>query len=202
MWIARIHGPDRSAALEKGLRQWLGEDPLHSAEFELATDVWNESGGTPRGPLPGFGTERREAVHNRLLRPVLAAAVVAGLLIVAWVAYLPGGRAISTEKGEQRTVVLTDGSRITLNADSRVDVNFDRSVRTVVLRYGEAYFDVIHNGAQPFVVRAGDRQVVDLGTRFLVSRYGANDESVSVTVIEGRVAVAPLTDIHLTPSLP
>src|SRR5258708_40223401 len=44
VWVTDLHGPERSAALEAGLRRWLAEDPRHRQAFELATEAWQRSG--------------------------------------------------------------------------------------------------------------------------------------------------------------
>src|SRR3984957_19372065 len=47
VWVTDLHGPDRSAELEAGLRRWLAEDPRHEKAFELATEAWQRSGSLP-----------------------------------------------------------------------------------------------------------------------------------------------------------
>lgn len=91
--------------------------------------------------------------------------------------------------GETRLLVLKDGSKITLNADSRLRYpeNFDGKTREVYLE-GEAMFDVTHDPERPFIVHSGQLQTQVLGTVFNISAYpGA--EKMEVTVISGKVAV-------------
>jgi transmembrane sensor len=83
--------------------------------------------------------------------------------------------------------VLADGSHVTLNTDSVVEVRFSRGHRDVDLQRGEAQFDVAHDATRPFVVHTGMGTVTALGTRFDVRRY-AGDEAV-VTLLRGSVAV-------------
>jgi transmembrane sensor len=89
-------------------------------------------------------------------------------------------------RGEQRQVTLTDGSRMVVNTDSEVKVDFDARERTLDLLRGEAYFEVAKDPARPFVVRAGNATVRAIGTKFSVRR-DANETEVVVT--EGRVQV-------------
>lgn len=91
--------------------------------------------------------------------------------------------------GETRLLVLKDGSKITLNADSRLRYpeHFDEKTREVYLE-GEAMFDVTHDPERPFIVHSGQLQTEVLGTVFNISAYpGA--EKMEVTVISGKVAV-------------
>lgn len=198
-WIAKLHGPDRTPVLDAALRRWLAESPAHAKEFELATDVWNESSGLPGGPprsVPVTGWLWRP---NPLFQPLAAVATVC-LLIAGWLAYSWYDSRVATGIGEQKTVTLVDGTRVTLNTNSRLLVRYDQRVRRVVLSSGEAYFNVAHNEHWPFVVEAGDQKIVALGTSFVVRRTDPDRDSVTVTLLEGRVAVAPLTDPDVLPA--
>jgi transmembrane sensor len=91
-----------------------------------------------------------------------------------------------TRVGEQRLVVLKDGSRVRLNTNSRLIVRFRRDERRVVLARGEAFFEAAHDPARPFIVEADGARVRAIGTKFDVRR---DDASVKVTLLEGRVRV-------------
>lgn len=94
-------------------------------------------------------------------------------------------------KGEVFKVVLSDGTIVWLNADSKIKYpkyflkNLD--TREVVLE-GEAFFDVTHNASQPFIVKTNDIDVQVLGTKFNVSSYPINT-TVATTLVEGSVKV-------------
>ncbi|MGH8028225.1 MAG: FecR family protein [Pseudoxanthomonas sp.] len=96
--------------------------------------------------------------------------------------------AYSTSMGGLRTVVLSDGSQATLSSDSRIATSFSRGERRIDLQQGEAYFEVSKNPQRPFVVTAGGRQVVAVGTRFAVRRDSAD---LRVVVTEGTVRLQP-----------
>jgi len=93
-----------------------------------------------------------------------------------------------TGHGEQATHRLADNSVLHLNTDSAVTVRYSRTQRLVVLTSGEADFEVAHEGEREFRVLAGSAEVVDLGTKFDVRM---EPDSTVITVVEGRVAVAP-----------
>jgi transmembrane sensor len=112
---------------------------------------------------------------------------------------IPGSPDFVTAKGQQRRFSLPDGSRLTLDTDSAVDVAFSPGRRSLTLARGRALFDVERDPGRPFEVRAGDRQVVALGTRFDVR---VDPGRVRVRLFEGRVAVSPVgggTAVQLTP---
>jgi transmembrane sensor len=99
---------------------------------------------------------------------------------------------VATAVGEQRQLVLEDGTRVFLNTDTRIAVKYDQSVRRVELRRGEALFNVAKRSDWPFVVVAGDRQVKALGTSFVVRR---DAERIAVTLVEGSVLVTPVQPV-------
>jgi transmembrane sensor len=94
---------------------------------------------------------------------------------------------ISTPRGGQYQVILSDGSRVLLNAASslRFPVVFNKAFREVILS-GEAYFEVTKDKVKPFLVTAGGAQVKVLGTHFNVNAY-SGDSSVATTLLEGSV---------------
>jgi len=139
------------------------------------------------GPLENI---RRVPKGARLRWIALGAALAAVATIVIFVIG-KGSRdptLYATQIGEQRTVKLADGSVVELNAVSRIRVRFTAETRDVDLLQGQALFKVARNKARPFVVRSGDVRVRAVGTEFDVRRRAAG---TVVTVLEGRVAVAP-----------
>ncbi|TDQ73533.1 FecR family protein [Sphingobacterium yanglingense] len=96
---------------------------------------------------------------------------------------------LSTPKGGQYHVTLPDGSKVWLNADSRLKYpnRFTAPLREVELD-GEAYFEVTSNAKQPFVVKTPNEQVEVLGTHFNINSY-RNEEASKVALLEGKVRV-------------
>ena len=97
--------------------------------------------------------------------------------------------AATTKKGSKTNVVLPDGTKVWINADSRLSYNksFGKYTREVYLQ-GEAYFDVVKDVKKPFVVHTHDMDVRVLGTTFNVKAYPENDNS-EATLIKGIVEV-------------
>ena len=180
-WVARLHGPDRTSEVESGLKRWLAESPAHVDAFEVATEVWQET-----SDLPGRLPVRERGTRDGRAWPAAVAASVVCLLVAAAVFYLRDD-SVTTAIGEQRTVTLSDGSRVELNTSSRMMVRYDDRVRTVVLKSGEAFFDVARHQQRPFVVIAGTHRIAALGTTFVARLEG---DDLAVTLIEGRVAIS------------
>jgi len=96
---------------------------------------------------------------------------------------------ISTKAGERKTVTLPDSSRISLNNKSsiRFASRFEQKTRNISLT-GEAFFEVRHDAARPFIVRTGKLHVQVLGTTFNVKAFPGEAQS-KVTVASGKVGV-------------
>lgn len=94
----------------------------------------------------------------------------------------------TTGLGEQRSILLDDGSMVSLNTDSGVEVAYTDEQRWIRLTRGEALFDVERDPARPFWVETGSALIRVTGTQFNV--YEQNGQT-AVTVIEGKVEVAP-----------
>lgn len=189
-WVARLHGASQSHELQAGLRRWLAADPAHARAFELATEAWDIGGGVFAGASPRHADRFEERPRRRFVWSGAVAAAAMVMLIAGVFAYL-WRPAVTTSVGEQRLLTLEDGSRILLNTSTRLRVEETAAERRVRLDSGEALFDVAKNPQRPFIVTAGDQQVVALGTSFVVRRQ---EQQVTVTLIEGKVAVTPVVD--------
>jgi transmembrane sensor len=186
-WIVRLHGPHRSPELEGGLREWLAVDAENVRQFERVTEVWDLGAM----PVPGMARvghwpefPSRSPARKWLLAAALAVVLIGGGFLSA--SYFWLDPTYSTGIGERRTVRLSDGSRITLNTESRVAVAYREEQRRVRIERGEVFFEVA-NSARPFLVRAGEQEVTALGTSFNV-RYEA--DRTTVTLVAGKVSVS------------
>jgi transmembrane sensor len=118
-----------------------------------------------------------------------ARAVAAGVLLcvgasaLAWNVW-PAGHRYTTSIGGTASISIPDGSRVTLNTNSQIRVALTSAERHVDLQQGEAFFEVAKDSKRPFVVEAGRRRVVAVGTRFSVRR---ERDVVQVVVTEGKV---------------
>lgn len=184
-WIAKLHGPDRSAELEEDFRSWLGASPENARAFEHMTEIWESIAQVNVGGMPRLPARESFDAPKRQWRLSLAAVCALVLAVgVAWFAMIDGR--YSTDIGEQRIVNLDDGSRIHLNSATTIDVDIGPSTRRLRLERGEAFFEVAKDATRPFIVTAGERTVTALGTSFVV-RF--DSDRLAVTLVEGRVAV-------------
>jgi transmembrane sensor len=136
------------------------------------------------------------------------AASVAGFLLITGLIYFMMGRESAevyvTEASQKRTVILSDGSLVTLNGGSTLSFNTKGKRREARLS-GEAYFDVKHIADRPFYVNTSQIEIKVLGTAFNVKSY-SDEDAVETTLIRGKVTVKNLREpnqsqpIELTPN--
>lgn len=99
---------------------------------------------------------------------------------------------LTTPVGGEYSLVLSDGTKVFLNADSELKypVEFGDGKRIVDLK-GEAYFEVHKDSLRPFIVRMNGAEVTVLGTSFNVNTYG-DDGQIYTTLVNGSVRVASM----------
>ena len=195
-WLARLCDEQRGPALEAQFRGWLDESEEHRLAFARMSQVWEAAGNIrmrARGAISAV-RKGRSSQSNRWA-PALAAALI---LVAAGAVYFWRDGAFETGVGQEKTRLLRDGTRIVLNTDTRIEVNYDEHARRVRLIRGEAWFEVSKRPTWPFIVSAGDREIRALGTSFIVRHDEVQD--LSVTLVDGRISVAPIVQNDAVPS--
>jgi len=193
--VARIH-----KALASPQMRWAGAptDELIREAKAAPEEVVLQLPGA-RLPPP----EARARLPAQTPRPKRVAAMALGMaaavLLAVSLSWYRSTRPepFQTNVGEQRSIVLDDGSRVMLNTASRIEVRLRKDRRIVDLVQGEALFEVAPDKQRPFDVKAGDVVVRAVGTQFDVDRRPAR---TVLTVMEGRVAV--VTDGSRRTTLP
>lgn len=193
-WVARQDrlGDDWSERDEAERQAWLDQAVAHRVAWLRVREGWQKADRVLHSPDARASALVRPAM-SRAFWPagVLAAAVLLWWLTPGWMLSqpsLPAGQARhETAVGARELLSLADGSRVTLNTNSRGRSAMDRQTRRFWLDQGEAFFDIAHDEARPFVVMAGEDRITVLGTRFSVRREAGRTD---VTVLEGRVRLS------------
>jgi len=198
-WFARRRDGTQTPSEEAAFASWCGRSEAHVrayAETERAWEQWKQLQGSARmremaaAAMAATAPVRRQANGGRW-RPLLAAACLVAVAVfggIGWLSLTMRTQPVvySTGLGEQRAEQLPDGTRIVLNTQTALQVRYSRRQREVLLKQGEAMFDVVHDARHPFKVIAGDGSVTDLGTQFQVRN---EDGIAAVTLLQGRVEV-------------
>jgi transmembrane sensor len=195
-WIARLRDEQRDRDLEAQFRGWLGKSEEHRRAFARMSQVWEEAGNIRMRARGAISAVRRER-GSRFNRWAAALAASLILVVLGAVYYWRDGE-FETGVGQEKTQLLRDGTRIVLNTDTRIEVNYDEHARRVRLIRGEAWFEVSKRPTWPFIVSVGDREIRALGTSFIVRHDNVQD--LSVTLVDGRISVAPIAENYAAPS--
>jgi len=196
-WYARLMAPDCSLRDREAFEQWRaqpGHAEAYAATERLVAGVDALAGSDPRMEALMQRARGRPAAASRGPRHRRVWAVAACVALAAMLGLRFGPALLSGPEPVQyatdthsRSIVLEDGSKVQLDVASRIAVSLGSRRRSVELLQGRALFEVAHDAARPFVVRAGDGRITDVGTRFQVQREGSD---VVVTLAEGIVAVS------------
>lgn len=199
-WIAQLESGDLSAADFAALREWMGRSPAHAREIR---NIANLSGQlavlTELAPAlevsAGVGHSlRKQSKGRRIFAPAFATAItlliVSGVVISALLFNADATPKIyKTAVGEYQTITLADGTDVSLNTFSQIEVDFNDDERRVRLVNGEALFEVASNPKRPFVVYSDTAVAEAVGTSFVVRLREAVTE---LAVVEGVVAFSKL----------
>jgi transmembrane sensor len=214
-WIVKNREGDLDAREKVQFDMWLRESPQNLHAYLEMSAVWEDVGAigpglnanaeeliaraqaegniVPLAPLSVLETRGHPETGQRDVRmPALGKVglyygLAALVLLTFGCIWLYGQRnTYATGVGEQRAIVLNDGSTVELNSRSRVRVRFTDAERDLDLIEGQALFHVAKNPQRPFVVSAEGTRIRAVGTQFDV--YEKSSGTV-VTVVEGKVAV-------------
>jgi transmembrane sensor len=125
----------------------------------------------------------------------VAVVALSGAIFFAWTQLAPtiNTQVYNSAIAQNRDITLPDGTQVALGAASTITTQFSKGQRSIELKNGEAFFQVVHDQSRPFTVAAGDISVRDIGTAFDVRRTG---ERVTIAVTQGRVGI---TDTNRKP---
>jgi transmembrane sensor len=208
-WLIKRDSGRWTEADQQALDQWLEASTAHMVAFIRLESAWQRAdqlkalgAGTPRGVVPSPDDWQLSAVFKppnadsdtTTRSPsrtfpramwAMAASVVLAILIIVW-SVRSSAPSYSTPLGGVASVPITDGSMITLNTESEIQVALNRYERHVQLDQGEAFFQVAKDRRRPFIVTVDGTRVIAVGTAFSVRR---NNDEVLVVVTEGLVKI-------------
>ncbi len=186
-WFFRLSAEDITLAECEAFDHWLISSPQHAEAWQAVQQLYAAL-EAPAKTIRQQGLPASAKTIRRRFTFAQAASVlmVCAVLMVYWQPDVLQNLQSDyhTATGEQRQIVLADGSKILLNTDSAVTVDVANTERKVRLLRGEAFFEVTHAPERPFWVEAGVARARVTGTAFSVER---DDEAVTIAVVQGRV---------------
>ncbi|MCD9030991.1 FecR domain-containing protein [Luteimonas sp. Y-2-2-4F] len=191
-WVARLQSPDCSAQEHEAFEDWLAADARNPAAYADAERLFAMSAELRRDPqlaAQARNARRRADGGRRRSWPFAMAAAVALAGVIGYRVLFVGADApqhLQTAIGERRESVLADGSRLTLDADTAVDVAYARRERALTLVRGRVQIEAASDADRPMIVHAANGSVRVVGTTFQVQHLGGR---VEVGLLHGAVAV-------------
>ncbi|HLU02907.1 MAG TPA: FecR family protein [Advenella sp.] len=204
-WLVLMHSGRFNEADAQRCAHWRRQSPEHQRIWDSVEKLNRQFDSVP-GPLampvlnrPRVSANRRMMIKTVALAVTAPSAMWLGYRAIPWEALNAQYR---TGTGERRDVALADGSQLSLNTSSAVDVVFDARERLVLQRSGEIHIRTAHDpqaGVRPFVVKTQQGSLQALGTRFIVR---CMPERTRLTVLDGAVQVQPLhtSQTHIVPA--
>ncbi|HEX7689938.1 MAG TPA: FecR domain-containing protein [Burkholderiaceae bacterium] len=183
---------------QRALSEWLAQNTAHRVAWLRLRQAWvradamadmpntheTEEIEIPRLPLSVAPPKRSRRLAYFAGVTMMTIAAVAAYLGTAGRLATQGVEQYATAVGARRQLNLADGSHVLLNTRTRARAEVSRSDRQFWLDDGEAFFEIAHDPAHPFVIRAGNDRITVLGTKFSVRHENGRTQ---VTVLEGKV---------------
>lgn len=192
-WFMQVQKMDTEHPDRSRFEAWLMADPAHQRAYAEVEGLWQNLDSTPQVErlVSALGKKQRENSAKKLKSTLVALGFIvtaaAGILgYHTWQAQPVMQMVASASVGQIKSQVLEDGSKLTINANSDIEVTYYRHQRHVTLKRGEVIFEVARDESRPFVVDSGRAKITVLGTRFAVNRL---QNLVRVSVDHGRVQV-------------
>ena len=184
-WFARNRNQPDSNCREQ-FNSWKAV-PAHARAYAEFESLWADLGELKQlnKPVPLPRRRRRRSVFALATAAAVLCAVFA--LNIGTPVQLHQQQ-IATQSQDAKTVRLPDGSTLTVNANTRLRIDFSASQRDIYLDRGQLYIEVAANKEQPLVVHAGHARVRVVGTGFDVRR---SQRQLVVSVAHGQVAFIP-----------
>jgi transmembrane sensor len=209
-WFVRHDADDMSTEEKRIFADWLVVSSENREAYERTQSTWASfEVDADQTELRALRTAALSVTPEQKRWPQMAAAValygVAAVIAIRLYSPHPNASNVApivagiaperyvTARNERSTVTLADGTLVTLNLDTALDVAFTEEERLVRITHGQAFFEVAKNPNRPFVVAAADRRVTALGTQFDVR---LDPDRIEVVLLEGKITVD-----HATPSL-
>lgn len=195
-WFARLHADDVTAVEQEQFNLWCRENREHAKAYDKIQLLWEQLEAPGKRVYARLEAEQPALAHQPLpgnqpyVRRFMGLFALVLAVLVSYqlpVHYQNWQSDYYTAPGKQLTVVLNDGSRLTLNTDTALAVDFSDNRRHIDLLRGEAYFQVSPDKRRPFIVSNGEANARAVGTAFSVREAG---DDMRVVVSEGTVEVS------------
>ncbi|MGZ5598967.1 MAG: FecR family protein [Methylobacter sp.] len=195
-WFARLHANDVTTEEQEQFKNWYGASRQHAEAYDKICRLWDLLEAPAKRVEAGLKAEQPAPAQQPLpgkqpyIRRFMAASALTLAMLLSYqlpTHYQNWQSDYHTAPGQQLTVSLDDGSRLILNTNTALAVDFSGQQRQIELLRGEAYFQVYPDKIRPFIVSNGSAKAHAVGTAFSVKKA---DDDMRVIVSEGTVEVS------------
>lgn len=212
-WLVLLRSDDFGEIEMVAFASWLAEDQAHSEAFAAVENLFDDMALAAVTPLPDTQTQlnfgepevsfvhspklrsRRVSVTRAICRMSASLALAAAWLFMVTLVIPPQSHLLNnflsdyhTDTGELREIQLADNSRLLLNTNSAISVNFNSKLRQITLHNGQVRFAVAKDSKRPFEVISDGLIIRALGTVFEVyKRSGYISVTTQEHAVEARV---------------
>ncbi|MFC3121376.1 FecR family protein [Agaribacter flavus] len=210
-WFARLKNEYKDPLVQVEFDQWINASESHRQAYEDVKQVYNDFGLVkdevfndvadlidPNLISANTHEQSKQSVstwYNNMKYGMAASiTLVICTLLFVFTKTSPDPISYATTTGELNYFALEDGSKVNLNTNTQISVDYSAERRDITLTSGEIHIGVSPDKARPMMIDTGDVMIKVVGTEFNVSKLG---KQVSVSVVEGVVEL-----LYTKPSVP
>ena len=190
-WLSCMQEKPLCETEHRAFKRWRAQSDLHEQAWQRAELLSQKLNSMPvnvamkvldRPQQP----ERRAFIRSATLFGVVTVSTFTAYKALPWHGWVADHQ---TAMLETKSIQLADGGKLILNADSSVDVTYNRNERLIRLYHGEVFIETAHDVLnRPLLVETNHGRLHALGTQFVVRKQ---DESTYIGVVQGAVDVLP-----------
>ncbi len=196
-WIVILTSGDATTDDAERLQAWRGISPSHEQAFVDAARLWKTMGpALTRNHSRGMGLSRRAFIGGGAIAASAVGTAVVGSFLGITPSYSALAADFATSRGEQKTVVLADGSTVEMDGGSSLSWDFTSHTRALTLSDGAAVFHVVPDPQRAFRLAADSGITTAYGANFAIGR---GSDEVSVECLEGQIEVECRGKMFLKP---
>lgn len=182
-----------SQSQEKEFELWLQKSDLHKKAFNEANAIYSIFKNIPKEQSELLSKQAHKSIRkmkfiDRTIKPFIGFAAVLACLFIGYKFFIPNyTQNYHTLFNTIKNDLLPDGTKISVDTNTKLSVSYFNNRRKVILENGQAFFEVAKDENKPFIIDSGKTKIEVVGTKFEVKNL---DNITTVNVKEGAVKVS------------
>ncbi|WP_418179644.1 FecR family protein [Aliarcobacter lanthieri] len=182
-----------SQSQEKEFELWLEKSDLHKKAFNEANVIYSIFNSIPKEQSEFLSKQAHKSIRkmkfiDRTVKPLIGFAAILACLFIGYKFFIPNyTQSYHTAFNTVKNDLLPDGTKISVDTNTKLSVSYFNNRRKVLLENGQAFFEVAKDENKPFIIDSGKTKIEVVGTKFEVRNL---DNITTVNVKEGAVKVS------------